>query len=375
MSLFKTIALRKIMSLSPRKGSPLQYLNSKTDFNKKFLRKFSHAYFDLLCCYSTILNQKISESDEDHLPNCCNGILETINTQNRVESGQIGIIYVHFDRYQNTKFDHLNIRNIFSSEQKFYVDFGVDILEKYWIESKNPILFIFSSPDEDSKHTLPYKIKLSGILLNTYFEEKNITKTYINSLRSQNIYHICVQINHEDDLQKLNVNFLNSIKFYKNSLLIQTNTYYSQQKIHDENQQIGRFGEQFVKYRCFEYGYLVKNKTYDFGIDFMFYTFDENRMLDSSVGHFQIKSQKKCDIRDGFVHKSIKSKDIETWINYLGPVFLIIVDVSTHLIYWTFIDSSTKLNKSSTTTLKIPTSNGLDESGLETIKKIKNQFY
>ena len=105
----------------------------------------------------------------------------------------------------------------------------------------------------------------------------------------------------------------------------------------------------------------------------MFYSFDKNKHLEQKVAHFQIKSQKKLDIKDGFVHKSIKSKDIQTWLHYLGPVFLIVVDVSTNSIYWTYIEkhmATTTLNS----TIKIPTSNQLDSKGIDSITSIKNTF-
>ena len=375
MLLYKTIAIRKTLSLKDDLNfSPIPLQKTKTYFHSQFKRKFSYAYFDLLCSQANILNQKITDSsDEEHLPSCCNGLMETIDQNNQVESGQIGILFVHFDNYQKTRFDHLNIRNIFSSNNIFHIDFGLDILEKYWLKSTQPILFIFSYPDSSESQKTPYKINLSGILFNDYFKKYNITTSYINKLREQNINHLSVQLSETDTYTHLNVAFLNTVKMYKNTQLLKLGTYFAQQKIHDENQQIGRFGEQFVKYRCFEYGYMVKPKTYDFGIDFMFYSFNENYNLEENVAHFQIKSQRKADIKDGFVHKSIKTKDIQTWIHYLGPVFLIVVDVSSSSIYWTFIKSSMAQTHAHTT-VKIPVTNILDETGLATITSLKNKY-
>jgi hypothetical protein len=367
--------MRKISSLKDDLDFlPIPLQKTKTYFHSQFKRKFSYAYFDLLCSKANILNQKITDSsDEEHLPSCCNGLMETIDHNNRVESGQIGIIFIHYDSHQKTRFDHLNIRNIFASNHIFHIDFGLDILEKYWLKSTQPILFVFSYPNSLEPKKTPYKINLSGILLNDYFQKNNITKDYINKLREKNINHLSIQLSANDTSNQLNVGFLNAVKIYKNTQLLKLNTYFSQQKIHDENQQIGRFGEQFVKYRCFEYGYMVKPKTYDFGIDFMFYSFNENRVLEEHIAHFQIKSQRKSDIKNGFVHKSIKSKDIQTWINYLGPVFLIVVDVSTSSMYWTFIKTS-MAQTNANTTVKIPVTNVLNETGLATITSLKNQF-
>lgn len=375
MLLYKTIAIRKTLSLKDDLDfPPIPLQKTKTYFHSQFKRKFSYAYFDLLCSQANILNQKITDSsDEEHLPSCCNGLMETIDQNNKVESGQIGIIFIHYDSHQKTRFDHLNIRNIFSSNNIFHIDFGLDILEKYWLKSTQPILFIFSYPNSLEPKKTPYKINLSGILLNDYFQKNNITKDYINKLRKENINHLSVQLSANDASNQLNVGFLNAVKMYKNTQLLKLGSYFSQQKIHDENQQIGRFGEQFVKYRCFEYGYMVKPKTYDFGIDFMFYSFNENRVLEEHIAHFQIKSQRKSDIKNGFVHKSIKSKDIQTWINYLGPVFLIVVDVSTSSMYWTFIKTS-MAQTNANTTVKIPVTNVLNETGLATITSLKNQF-
>ena len=375
MKFKKHISLRKNSSWINQLELPhISLQKSKTYYQCQFKRKFSYAYFDLLCSQANILNQKITESsDDDHLPSCCNGLIETIDQNNHIESGHIGIIYVHYDSFQKTRFDHLNIRNIFESDSNFYIDFGLDVLEKYWLKSDQPLLFVFSHPQTKQHLSSTYKIHLSGILLDAYFEKNKINQDYISTLKSKNINHLTLKISPHDSSQNLTVTFLKSIQAFKNKKLVLTNKYFSQQKIHDENQQIGRFGEQFVKYRCFEYGFLVRHKTYDFGIDFIFYSFNENRQLEEKIAHLQIKSQRKSDIKNGYVHKSIKTKDIQTWINYLGPVFLIVVDVSTSTIYWTFIkDSMAQTNPH--TTVKIPITNILDETGLKKITTLKNKF-
>ena len=125
MRLLKVISLRKVNSVIKNKEClliPLQ--KTKTYFHSQFKRKLSYAYFDFLCSKATILNQKIIDgSDDDHLPSCCNGFLETVDCNNHIESGQIGIIYVHYDAYQKTTFNHLNIRNIFSTQNYFFSRF------------------------------------------------------------------------------------------------------------------------------------------------------------------------------------------------------------------------------------------------------------
>ncbi len=139
----------------------------------------------------------------------------------------------------------------------------------------------------------------------------------------------------------------------------------------------------YVERLIFLCGYSVERVEYDYGYDLILFTYDEKGEIENGQVYLQVKATDslKLDSDNKTILFSLKSSDLELWLNEPMPCILIIYDALSDCAYWLYLQAyferleNFDLSKiGETITAYIPKNNILTQENIDKFAKYKNDL-
>ena len=139
----------------------------------------------------------------------------------------------------------------------------------------------------------------------------------------------------------------------------------------------------YVERLIFLCGYSVERVEYDYGYDLILFTYDEKGEIENGQVYLQVKATDslKLGSDNKTILFSLKSSDLELWLNEPMPCILIIYDALVDCAYWLYLQAyfealeNFKLSKmGETITVYISKNNILTKENVYGFAKYKNNL-
>ena len=153
-------------------------------------------------------------------------------------------------------------------------------------------------------------------------------------------------------------------------------------KIRTRQHIIADLSVNFVERLALRQGHAVQGIEKDYGYDLQISTFDSGAFENGYI-YLQLKATDELNVlQDGSaISFTLNRADINLWRRELAPVFLIVWDARQEIGYWLYMQAYLKQNQAfplppgqATLTVRIPTTNVLDEAAIEQFRQYKNRI-
>ena len=139
----------------------------------------------------------------------------------------------------------------------------------------------------------------------------------------------------------------------------------------------------YVERLIFLCGYSVERVEYDYGYDLILFTYNEQGEIENGQVYLQVKATDSIKISSDkeTILFSLKSSDLELWLNEPMPCILIIYDALADCAYWLYLQAyfetlpNFDLSKiGNNLTVYIPKINILSQETINEFAKYKNNI-